>query len=72
MPEKFSTKYESVMVFGSTSEAIEQEKQTALEGLLSKYSQDFYSKGQKFIKSYFNKTRVFGISIKSITGKSLK
>ncbi len=70
LPEQFSTKYESVVVFGTASEVFDQEKQMALEGLLSKYSPNHYSEGLKYIGTLLEMTRVFGISIVSIAGKS--
>ena len=72
LPEQFGTEYESAIVFGAASEVSEQEKQKALEGLLSKYSPDHYSEGIGYVKASFEKTRVFRISIESISGKSRK
>jgi hypothetical protein len=72
LPEQFGTKYESAIVFGTASEVFEKEKWMALEGLLSKYSWNHYSEGLKYIQSHFEKTRVFKISIETITGKSRK
>jgi len=72
MPEKFGTKYESCIVQGVASEAFGQEKQMALEGLLHKYSDDFFSEGLGYIEKLGDKARVFKISIESISGKARK
>ena len=72
LPAQFGTKYESAIVFGTASEVFEKEKWMALEGLLSKYSWNHYSEGLKYIQSHFEITRVFKISIETITGKSRK
>lgn len=70
LPQKFSTKYESVIVFGVVREATGNEKQAALEALVKKYSPAFYVEGMKYIHSSVAQTRVFSISIESISGKA--
>ena len=70
LPEKFSTEYESTILFGTISEAFDLEKQQALEGLVLKYSRDYLEKGLEYIAVATGKTRVFKISIDTITGKS--
>jgi uncharacterized protein len=72
LPEKFSTKYESVIVFGEVREATDNEKQAALEALVEKYSPAFVGEGQNYIQSSGAQTRVFRISIESISGKARK
>jgi len=72
LPEKFSTQFENAILFGSVSEANKSEKQTALEGLVQKYSDDFHKEGLKYIAALNKKTRVFKISIETITGKARK
>ena len=62
LPDKFGTKYESCIVQGSASEALGEEKQLALEGLIHKYS----------IEKLKAQTRVFKVSIESISGKARK
>jgi len=47
-------------------------KQLALEGLLHKYSSEFFDKGIKYIEDLKEKTRVFKINIKKLTGKARK
>lgn len=70
LPSKFSTKYESVIVFGFLSEAFEDEKQKALKGLIKKYSSEYIEEGLKYIDLQKEKTRVFKITIETITGKA--
>jgi uncharacterized protein len=70
LPEKFSTKYESVIVFGVVREVRDEEKQTALEALVKKYSPGFYADGLAYIGRATEQTRVFCISIDRITGKA--
>ncbi|MHB8789098.1 MAG: pyridoxamine 5'-phosphate oxidase family protein [Desulfobulbaceae bacterium] len=70
LPDKFGTNYESCIVQGSVSESFGGEKQLALEGLLHKYSKNFISEGLKYIEKLNAKTRVFKISVESISGKA--
>lgn len=72
LPDKFDTEYQSVIVFGLLSEVFQEEKQRGLEGLLKKYSPDFFEKGLQYIKAAGEKSRVFKISIETITGKEQK
>jgi uncharacterized protein len=70
LPDKFATRYESVIVFGSASELTGDEKHTGLTELLKKYSADFMEKGEKYINSDIEKTRVFKIEIEALSGKA--
>ena len=70
LPDKFGTKYESVIVSGEVEEVFELDKQRGLEGLLYKYSPDFIDKGKKYIDTLRDKTRVFKITINSFSGKA--
>ncbi len=72
LPDKFSTKYESVIVSGEVDEVFDVNKQIALEGLLHKYSPEFIDKGIKYIKGLDEKTRVFKIAVNKLTGKARK
>jgi hypothetical protein len=72
LPEKFGTKYESCIVKGVASESFGDEKQLALEGIIQKYSESFFSEGLKYIEKLKDKTRVFKISVESISGKARK
>lgn len=70
LPEKFSTRYESVIVSGRAVEVFDGEKQQALEGLITKYSAEFLSAGLRYIETGGEKTRVFRIGIDTICGKA--
>jgi hypothetical protein len=70
IPAEFSSKYESVIVFGRLYEVFGEEKQKALEELLRKYSADFFAAGLKEIASHQDKTRVFKISVNEVSGKA--
>ncbi|MFH1933553.1 MAG: pyridoxamine 5'-phosphate oxidase family protein [Pseudomonadota bacterium] len=72
LPNKFGTRYESVIVSGEVEEVFDMNKQIALEGLLHKYSPEFIDKGIKYIEGLREKTRVFKITINKLTGKARK
>ncbi len=73
LPGKFSTKYESVIIFGTASIVDgETQKKEALKALLAKYSPDYLDAGEKYINECFNKVAVIKVSIDHITGKSRK
>ena len=72
MPDKFATKYESVIVHGKVSEVTGDEKQKGLLELLKKYSPGFIREGLQYIENAGGKTRVYKIMIESMTGKSRK
>ena len=72
LPDKFATKYESVIVSGEVEEVFDMNKQLALEGLLHKYPPEFIDKGIKYIEDLNEKTRVFKITINKLTGKARK
>ena len=70
LPDKFSTRYESVIVTGRAAEVSGTEKQRALEGLVGKYSGAFREDGLRYIASDGGRTRVFRISIDAVSGKA--
>lgn len=72
MPDKFGTKYESVIVSGEIEEAFDKDKQIALEGMLNKYSTNYFDKGLEYIETLKGKTRVFKIAISCLSGKARK
>jgi len=72
LPDKFGTIYESVLVSGEIEEVFDERKQIALEGLLHKYSQEFFNDGMTYIENKKDRTRVFVISILKLTGKARK
>jgi len=70
LPDKFSTRYESVIISGRAAEVFDAEKQLALEGLVAKYSADFCQEGLRYIASDSHTTRVFRLGIDAISGKA--
>ena len=70
LPEKFSTRYESVIVSGVVTEVQDDEKQRGLAGLVEKYSSSFMSEGLHYICVQWQATRVFKLSIDTISGKA--
>ena len=70
LPDKFGTKYESVIVSGEIEEVLDSDKQIALEGLLRKYSNEYFDKGLTYIEDLREKTKVFKISVNTISGKA--
>lgn len=72
LPDKYGTKYESVIVSGEAEEVFDMNKQMALEGLLHKYSPEFIEKGMIYIEGLRKKTRVFKITMNKLTGKARK
>lgn len=73
MPEKFNTKYRSVIAFGtaSTVENDEEKKKVLLE-VVRKLSPDFIESGIAYINSSFSKARVIKITISEISGKATR
>jgi nitroimidazol reductase NimA-like FMN-containing flavoprotein (pyridoxamine 5'-phosphate oxidase superfamily) len=73
LPDKFSTQYESAIVFGTASIVDgENQKREVLKAVLAKYSPDYMEAGEAYINQLFNKVVVMQVSIDHITGKSRK
>jgi len=73
IPEKFSTNYESVIVFGNANIiANVDEKKSALLAIVEKYSPNYTESGKKYISNDFGKTKVIKMNIEHITGKKAK
>ncbi|MDO4690779.1 MAG: pyridoxamine 5'-phosphate oxidase family protein [Fusobacterium sp.] len=70
LPDKFSTKYESAIIYGKILELTEKEKEEALFELIKKYSADFLEEGKKYIERSGARTKVFKIKIEHISGKA--
>jgi len=70
LPDQFATRYESGITSGRVEEVSGEERQQALEGLLAKYSEGYYSEGLDYIKAKDKLTRVFRVSIENISGKA--
>ena len=73
IPEKFSTRYESVVVSGN-AEIIDDGdlKKTALSELVAKYAPDNIAAGQAYIDKLMDKTAVVRVSIDHLAGKARK
>ena len=70
LPDKFSTNYESVVIFGKAVEVYEAEKNEALLAFIEKYSSQYMESGKEYIKNAGDKAKVIKICIESITGKA--
>jgi nitroimidazol reductase NimA-like FMN-containing flavoprotein (pyridoxamine 5'-phosphate oxidase superfamily) len=69
LPEKFSTKYESVIVFGKGVIVTGDEKVKGLREIIRKYSPEFFSQGEEYIERAKDKTTVIKIEIIDFSGK---
>ena len=69
LPEKFSTRYESVIVSGEVEELSGEEKLTALRALVAKYSADYQAEGEKYIAAAAAKTCALHMKIRELSGK---
>jgi nitroimidazol reductase NimA-like FMN-containing flavoprotein (pyridoxamine 5'-phosphate oxidase superfamily) len=70
LPEKFSTRYESAIAFGTASEVFGGEKYEALLSLVKKYSPDFVKEGIDYAAKSGDETRVIKIEIEHLSGKA--
>lgn len=70
IPEKFSTRYKSVIAFGTAAGATGDMKKEALMGLVKKYSVDYIEKGRKYVEKEHDGTVLIKIDIQHITGKA--
>ena len=70
LPDEFSTKYESVIVFGKAIEVYDEEKNTVLLEIINKYSADFIEQGKEYIQKASKATKVIKINIEHISGKA--
>ena len=72
LPEQFSTRYQSVIVFGEINELSENDKEKVLLKVVEKFSPEFTEKGVNYIKAAKGRARVFELKIERITGQSRK
>lgn len=72
IPEKFTTKFESVIVFGRVTILEGEDKKRGLLALVEKYSKDFLEKGKAYIDSDMILTTVFKVDIEHFSGKQRK
>jgi len=69
LPEKFSTRYESAIASGEVRELEGEEKKSALTWIVEKYAPRFQKEGEQYIANSGEKTRVFSLQARRITGK---
>ena len=70
VPEKYSTNFRSITAFGKISFVEnDAEKRAALTALIEKFSPGFKDGGPAYIDKLFERTAVYCIVIKHITGK---
>ena len=70
LPDKFSTTYESVIIFGKANEIYDDEKNTIMLEILNKYSKGYIEKGKEHIKNASARAKVIKINIEHISGKA--
>lgn len=73
LPEKFSTKFESAIAFG-TIEIIddEEEKRKGLMAIVEKLSPQHIEGGVKYINASIGDTKVLKMTVEDITGKAYR
>ena len=72
LPEKYTTRYRSVIAFGKAEILEAEQKQKALEALAEKYSPMLPEGRQKEIENNFDRTCMVKISVEHLTGKQAK
>ncbi|KAB3530443.1 pyridoxamine 5'-phosphate oxidase family protein [Alkaliphilus serpentinus] len=70
LPERFSTKYESVVVFGRAEVVEALEKKEALMEFIRIYSHDYIEKGMKYIDAAIDRCLVVKIVMDKVSGKA--
>ena len=72
IPDKFTTKFRSVIIFGTVEEVNEDKKEEAFKLILEKFSSGFMISGMEYIKKAGKGARIFQIEIDHITAKGKK
>ncbi len=71
--EKFTTLYESVIVFGKADiDLPDEEKRKAIRKLVEKYCPEYMELGETYMEKSFHRTHTFKILIERVTGKCKK
>lgn len=70
LPDKFTTNYESVIIFGRAEEIFDDEKNAAMLKMLEKYSKEYVEKGREYLEKANSKVKVIKINIEHISGKA--
>ncbi len=69
LPNEFSTKYQSVVLFGTAKVIEGTEKDAVLEKIILKYAPEFTKQGTLYIKGKKDSTTIIGIEIEHQTAK---
>lgn len=73
LPEKFSTKFRSVIVFGNINIVDDpDEKRSSISALAEKLSPEYREEGMKYINSAIDDIHMLRLDIDYITGKAAK
>jgi hypothetical protein len=70
LPNKFTTEYESAVIYGTATIVQGEDRQNALLLLLKKYSPEHISEGKEIIQKQDKATKVIRIEIEHMTGKA--
>lgn len=71
MPDKFTTRYESVVIFGTIEDSLSvTERIEALRLIVKKYSPGFEHIAQGYIASSFDRTQILKLRVERITAKT--
>lgn len=73
LPEKFTTAYESVIVFG-TIDLLQSktDKSKAMLAIINKYSPKYKEIGEKMLDKALDKIAAYAINIEHLTGKAIR
>lgn len=70
VPDMFTTEYESIVLSCTAATGLdEQERMSALEALIGKYSPDYKATGRKYAEKSFHRTEIIRLTIVSWSGK---
>ncbi|WP_434509934.1 pyridoxamine 5'-phosphate oxidase family protein [Desulfitobacterium sp. AusDCA] len=72
IPDKFTTKFRSVIIFGTVEEVNEDRKKETFKLFLEKFSSGFMVSGMEYIKNAGKGARIFRVEIDHITAKGKK
>lgn len=72
IPEKFTTDFKSVVIYGEAKEVESEAKKEVLREIVKKYSPDFIEAGERYIEKSSNVTRIVEIKINHVTGKVIE
>lgn len=70
LPEKFSTRYASVIAYGTVEEASADQVEPSLMALVEKYSPDHLEAGRAYVQQSSSKVRILRFAIDHLTGKA--